>query len=69
MDHAQIRKLGGFIHRRHDDTVNFLAHAMTVTGMKQGACNDVEFEPPLQKLTGDRAVQAQDRQQQGESTQ
>ena len=49
VDHAQICKLGGFIHRRHDDTVDLLAHRM-----KQGGYNDVEVEPPLQKLTGER---------------
>ena len=41
MDHAQGCKLGGFIYRRHDDTVEGLAHRM-----KQGGYDDVEVEPP-----------------------
>ena len=48
VDHGQICKLGGFIHRRHDDVVDLLGRRM-----KQ-CYNDVEVEPLLQKLTGEQ---------------
>ena len=47
VDHAQICKLSGFIHMRHDDPTNFLASCM------KEVHNDVEVEPKLQPLTGE----------------
>lgn len=47
VQHAQICKLAGFIHMRHDDTTNFLAKCLKVVH------NDVEVEPPLLPLTGE----------------
>ncbi len=47
VDHAQICKLSGFIHMRHDDTTYFLASCM------KEIHNDVEVEPKLQPLTGE----------------
>jgi hypothetical protein len=48
VDHAQMCKLGGFVGRRHDDLVDLLGRRM-----KQ-CYNDVEVEPLLQPLTGER---------------
>ena len=48
VDHGQICKLGGFIHRRHDDVVDLLGRRMKQCYI------DVEVEPPLQKLTGEQ---------------
>ena len=45
--HAQICKLAGFIHMRHDDTTDFLAKRM------REVHNDVEVEPPLLPLSGE----------------
>ena len=45
--HAQICKLSGFIHMRHDEVTNFLASCM------KEIHNDVEVEPTLQPITGD----------------
>ena len=45
--HAQICKLAGFIHMRHDDTTDFLAKCM------REVHNDVEVEPPLLPLSGE----------------
>ena len=47
VDHAQICKLSGFIHMRHDDPTRFLAKCM------KEVHNDVELEPSLQPLTGE----------------
>ena len=47
IDHAQICKLSGFIHMRHDDPTTFLAKCM------REVHHDVELEPPLQPLTGE----------------
>ena len=47
VDHAQICKLSGFIHMRHDDPTDFLASCM------KEVLNDVEVEPKLQPLTGE----------------
>ena len=47
VDHAQICKLSGFIHMRHDDPTNFLASCM------KEIYNDVKIEPRLQPLTGE----------------
>ena len=47
IDHAQICKLSGFIHMRHNDPTTFLAKCM------KEVFNDVELEPPLQPLTGE----------------
>lgn len=47
VDHAQICKLSGFIHMRHDDPTDFLASCM------KEVHNDVEVEPKLQPLTGE----------------
>ena len=47
VDHAQIRKLSGFIHMRHNDPTDFLASCM------KEVHNDVEVEPKLQPLTGE----------------
>jgi hypothetical protein len=47
IDHAQICKLGGFIHSRHDDVRDLIA---TEIG---SVLNDVETEPLLQPLTGE----------------
>ena len=47
VDHAQICKLSGFIHMRHDEVTNFLASCM------KEIHNDVEVEPTLQPITGE----------------
>ena len=47
VDHAQICKLSGFIHMRHDDPTRFLAKCM------KEVHNDVELEPSVQPLTGE----------------
>jgi len=47
IDHAQICKLSGFIHMRHNDPTMFLAQCM------KEVHQDVELEPPLQPLTGE----------------
>ena len=47
MDHAQICKVSGFIHMRHNDPTDFLASCM------KEVHNDVEVEPKLQPLTGE----------------
>ena len=47
VDHAQICKLSGFIHMRHNDPTTFLAQCM------KEVYHDVELEPPLQPLTGE----------------
>ena len=47
VDHAQICKLSGFIHKRHDDPTAFLAKCM------KEVYNDVELEPQLLPLTGE----------------
>ncbi len=47
IDHAQICKLSGFIHMRHDDPTDFIASCM------KEVYNDVEIEPKLQPLTGE----------------
>ena len=47
VDHAQICKLSGFIHMRHNDPTDFIASCM-----KEVHC-DVEVEPKLQPLTGE----------------
>ena len=47
VDHAQICKLSGFIHMRHNDPTDFLASCM------KEVHNDVEVEPKLQPLTGE----------------
>ena len=47
VDHAQICKLSGFIHMRHDDPTVFLASCM------KEVHNNVEVEPKLQPLTGE----------------
>ena len=47
VDHAQICKLSGFIHMRHNDPTDFLASCM------KEVYNDVEVEPKLQPLTGE----------------
>ena len=47
-DYAQICKLSGFIHKRHDhDPTAFLAKCM------KEVYNDVELEPQLLPLTGE----------------
>ena len=46
VDHAQICKVSGFIHMRHNDPTDFLASCM------KAVYNDVEVEPKLQPLTG-----------------
>ena len=46
VDHAQICKLSGFIHKRHDDPTAFLAKCM------KEVYNDVELEPQVLPLTG-----------------
>ena len=48
VDHAQICKLSGFIHVRHNDPTDFIA-----TCMKE-VHHDVELEPLLQPLTGEQ---------------
>ncbi len=47
VDHAQVCKLSGFIHMRHDDPTAFLAKCM------KEVHNDVELEPQLLPLTGE----------------
>ena len=47
VDHAQICKLSGFIHMRHDDPTDFLASCL------KEVHNDVEIEPKLQPLSGE----------------
>ena len=47
IDHAQICKLSGFIHMRHNDPTTFLAQCM------KEVHQDVELEPPLQPLSGE----------------
>ena len=47
IDHAQICKLSGFIHMRHNDPTTFLAQCM------KEVHQDVELEPPLQPLNGE----------------
>lgn len=47
IDHAQICKLSGFIHMRHNDPTTFLAQCM------KEVHQDVELEPLLQPLTGE----------------
>ena len=47
VDHAQICKVSGFIHMRHNDPTDFLASCM------KEVYNDVEVEPKLQPLTGE----------------
>ena len=47
VDHAQICKVSGFIHMRHNDPTHFLASCM------KAVYNDVEVEPKLQPLTGE----------------
>ena len=47
VDHAQICKLSGFIHMRHDDPTDFLASCL------KEVHNDVEIEPKLQSLSGE----------------
>ncbi len=47
VQHAQICKVAGFIHMRHDDTTDFLAKCL------KEVHNDVEVEPPLLPLTGE----------------
>ena len=47
VDHAQICKVSGFIHMRHNDPTDFLASCM------KEVHNDVEVEPKLQPLTGE----------------
>ena len=47
VDHAQICKVSGFIHMRHNDPTDFLASYM------KEVHNDVEVEPKLQPLTGE----------------
>ena len=47
VDHAQICKMSGFIHMRHDDPTDFIASCM------KEVYNDVEVEPKLQPLTGE----------------
>eukprot|EP00923_Selenidium_pygospionis_P004428 GHVN01007124.1.p1 GENE.GHVN01007124.1~~GHVN01007124.1.p1 ORF type:complete len:991 (+),score=91.46 GHVN01007124.1:438-2975(+) len=48
IDHAQVCMKGGFIAMRHDDPVNTIATAC------KKVFNDVEIEPQLQPLTGER---------------
>ena len=47
VDHAQICKLSGFIHMRHDDVTDFIASCM------KEIHNDVEVEPTLLPITGE----------------
>ena len=47
IDHAQICKLSGFIHMRHNDPTTFLAQCI------KEVHQDVELEPPLQPLNGE----------------
>ena len=47
VDHAQICKLSGFIHMRHDDPTNYLASCM------KEVHNDFEVQPKLQPLMGE----------------
>ena len=47
VDHAQICKVSGFIHMRHNDPTDFLASCM------KEVHNDVEVELKLQPLTGE----------------
>ena len=46
VNHAQICKLSGFIHMRHNDPTDFLASCM------KEIYKDVEIEPKLQPLMG-----------------
>ena len=48
VDHAQICKLCGFTHMRHDDPTDFLASCMKEVHNDV----DIEVEPKLQPLTG-----------------
>ena len=47
VDHAMSCAKGGFIHQRHDDVRDMLAHVLN------DVCNDVQTEPHLQPLTGE----------------
>ena len=47
VDHAQICKLAGFIHMRHDEVTDFLASCM------KELHRDVEVEPTLLPLSGE----------------
>jgi hypothetical protein len=51
LDHSQICKLGGFIHMRHDMPKNLFAAICKAAGF----C-DVEIEPPLEPLTGEKLI-------------
>jgi len=48
LDHSQICKLGGFIHMRHNSETNLFAR------LAKQAFNDVEVEPPLLALSGEK---------------
>ena len=47
VDHAQVCKLSGFIHMRHNEPTTFLARCV------KEVHHDVEVEPQLQPLTGE----------------
>ena len=47
VDHAQVCKLSGFIHKRHDELTMFLAKCM------KEVIHDVEVEPMLLPLSGE----------------
>ena len=47
VDHAQICKMSGFIHMRHDDITDFIASCL------KEVHNDVEVEPKLLSITGE----------------
>ncbi len=50
LDHSQVCKLGGFIHMRHDDPKDLFA------SLCGEVFKDVEIEPPLQPLPGEKMV-------------
>lgn len=52
VDHSQMCKMGGFIHMRHDDPKKLFA------GLCREVFNDVEIEPPLQPLSGEKMALA-----------